>query len=300
MAMTLLEITNQVNGELGFSQVSSVIGSTNLQTIQMLALLKRLGNDLCRQYEWQRLNKEHIFTTVAYTLTGTTTAGSAVITGISSTSNLSASFAVSGTTVQPNSQIITVDSATQVTMDMNAVTSGTVSLVFSQVQYALPSDWSKQITQTEWDRTDRWPLLGPQSSQEWQNLKSGTIVSGPNTRFRILGNKITVLPAPSTGLTFSFEYVSNYWVRSAADVAKAAYTVDTDTNIFSDSLMVTGLKAQWKIAKGLDASFDLGEFKGLLDQTKGQDKSSPILSLSPYGQSMLITTNNITDGNWNQ
>jgi len=171
MAMTLLEITNQVNAELGFTQVASVIGSTNLQTIQMLALLKRLGNDLCRQYEWQRLNKEHIFATVAYTLTGTCTVGSKVITGISSTSNLSASFAISGTTVQPNSQIVTVDSATQVTMDMNAVSSGTVSLVFAQVQYALPDDWSKQITQTEWDRTDRWPLLGPQSSQEWQKSK---------------------------------------------------------------------------------------------------------------------------------
>lgn len=295
--MNALQIVQQVCDELALERPSALVTSSELDVRQMLALLNRLGSDLCTQYKWQRLSKEHILTTVAYTLTGTTTQGSNVITGISSTANLSNRFGILGVGIEPFAQIVTVDSATQVTMNMAATASGTVDLTFSQVEYPLPSDWQHQIPQTEWDRTNRWPLIGPETPQDWQSFKSGIVYAGPRERFRILDQSIAINPPPPNGLNFSFEYVSNGWVSSGGSYFSSIQT-DADTFIFRDSLLVTGLKTQWKAAKGLDASFDIGEFRTMLESSKSQDQSAPKLSLSPYGGTVLLSLDNIPDGNW--
>lgn len=295
--MNLIQLIQQVTAELGLNQPIVVVGSQDPQIKQFLALLNRLGTDICRQFEWQRLDKEHILTTVSYTLPATFTQGSRVVT-MPSTVNLTTQFGLYGPSVVPFANIVSVDSPTQITMNMPATESGTMDTQFSQYLYDLPSDWQKQIPQTEWDRTNRWPLMGPQSAQDWQSFKSGIVYAGPRERFRILENQIAVNPLPPNGLTFAFEYISNAWVRSAMGVAQSSFLADTDTCLFPDSLMVTGLKAQWKAAKGLDGTFDLGEFRLLLDQCKAQDKSAPRLSLSPFQSSILLTEWNIPDGSW--
>lgn len=296
--MNLLELIQQTTNELGLGAPTSVVSSSDPQTKQLFALLNRLGVDLVRQFDWQRLDKEHILTTVANNLSATTVQGSAVVT-VADTAGLSANYGIWGMGIQPFAQIVSVDSATQVTMNMPATVSGTNTLQFSQTQYPLPSDWKKQIPQTEWDRTNRWPLMGPQSAQDWQSFKSGIVYAGPRERFRILGNTIAVNPPPPNGLVFAFEYISKSFVVGAGGVAKSSFTDDTDTCVFDDSLMVSGLKAKFKQAKGLEASFEIGEFVSLLDQCKAQDKSAPKLSLSPWGGSVLLSTANIPDGNWN-
>jgi hypothetical protein len=89
MAYTLLQLVDQVSGELGLTQPASVIGSTNNQTMQFLALAQRLGKDLVRDYEWQKLVQAYIWQTeAAVSTTGTITAGSRVITAIPSTAGV--------------------------------------------------------------------------------------------------------------------------------------------------------------------------------------------------------------------
>lgn len=297
--MNALEIVQQVTDELALARPNFLIGSQDPQIRQFLALLNRLGADICTQFEWQKLNREHILTTVAIQTTGDVVNGSYIISGIPSTSGLNNYYAVGGPGVAPFAQIVSVDSPTQVTLNMPLQQSGVgVELNFAQVEYPLPADWQRQIPQTEWDRTNRWPLMGPQSPQDWQSFKSGIVYAGPRQRFRILNGSITVNPLPPNGLTFAFEYISNAWVRSVAGVQQSAILADTDTFIFSDSLMVTGLKAQWKAAKGLDGTFDLSEFRNLIEMAKSQNKSANKLSLSPYGGEILLSTMNISDGNW--
>lgn len=295
--MTLLQLIQAVTAELGLNQPSVVVSSQDPQIKQFLALLNRLGTDIVRQFEWQRLNKEHILTTVSYNYSASFTAGSPVVT-LADTSQLSTQFGLYGNSVVPFANIVSVDSPTQITMNMPAINTETIVTQFSQYLYNLPSDWMKQIPQTEWDRTNRWPLMGPQSPQDWQSFKSGIVYAGPRERFRILENQIAVNPLPPNGLTFAFEYISNAWIRSATGVAQSSFLADTDTYLFPDSLLITGLKAQWKAAKGLDGTFDLGEFRGLLEQCKAQDKSAPRLSLSPYPTDVLLSEWNVPDGNW--
>jgi hypothetical protein len=294
--MNLLQLIQQVCDELAINRPVSVVGTSDPQTRQLAALFYRLGNDLVRQFEWQRLNKEYILQTVAYSRVGTTTQGSNIITGVDVT-GLSTQFGIAGLGIEPFAQITAVG-ASQVTMNMPATASGTVTLQWSQVQYSLPPDYIKEIPQTEWDRTNRWPLMGPQSAQDWQSFKSGIVYAGPRERFRIVGNTYAINPPPPNGLVFGFEYISGAWINSAGGVAQTAFQSDTDTFVFPDSLLITGLKVQWKQSKGLDSSFDLAEFRALLENCKAQDKSFPRLSLSPMGQTVLMTTMNIPDGNW--
>ena len=296
--MTLLELVQQVCDELMIQRPQTVAGSTDPQIRQLLALLNRLGVDLSRQAQWQRLNREHILTTVAINQTGNTVAGSNVITGIPSTVGITPQFGVNGPGTTPFAQVTSVG-ANQVTLNMPMTETRTgASFQFSQVAYDLPSDWLSEIPQTEWDRTNRWPLLGPQSPQDWQSFKSGIVYAGPRQRFRIQENQILINPPPPNGLLFSLEYISTGWVINSVNQRLPRFTNDTDTAIFPDSLLITGLQAQFKAAKGLDGTFDLAEFRVMLDTIKAQDKSAPKLSLSPQPGEVLLSVANLSDGNW--
>lgn len=298
MNSTLLALVQQVCDELMISRPTLVAGSTDPQIRQLYALLNRLGGDISRQFNWQRLNREHILTTVAIDTTGDITAGSPVISNIPSTVGITTQFSVNGPGTVPFAQVVSVGANT-VTLNMPMTESGTgVALQFSQVNYPLPSDWLKEIPQTEWDRTNRWPLLGPQSPQDWQSFKSGIVYAGPRQRFRILENTLAINPPPPNGLLFAFEYISNAWVTSAVGKRQTRYQADTDVALFPDTLMVSGLKTQWKAAKGLDGSFDLSEFRSMLEQLKAQDRSAPKLSLSPMPGEILLSTANLPDGSW--
>ena len=296
--MNLLQLVQQVTDELALNRPTAVYTSQDPQIRQLLALLNRLGTDLTRQYDWQELNREHIVQTFAINTTGTLVQGSAVVTGIPDTTGISTLFSAFGEGVTPFAQVVSVDNANQVTLQMPAEQSGTFPITFSQVEYPLPSDWKKQIPQTEWDRTNRWPLLGPRSPQEWQSFKSGIVYAGPRERFRIYQNSITLSPPPPSGLTLSFEYISNGWVIDPSGQRQSSYTSDLDEAVYEDSLLVTGLKSLWKAAKGLDGTFDLAEFRQILESNKSQNRSAPTLSLSPMSGTVLISDRQIPDGNW--
>jgi hypothetical protein len=298
--MTLLELVQNFCLEVGITSPTQVVTSQDTQILQVLAIINRFGHDLSREHDWQMLDKEYIFQTQSTSLTGTTVSGSPIITGISSTAGLSTSYGVDGTNIAPFSQIISVDGPTQVTMNMPATGSATSALTFGQVQYPLPSDWLKQMPTTEWDRSNRWPLLGPASAQDWQSFKSGIVYSGPRLRFRIQGNKFTINPPPSANTTLAFEYISSSFVLDADGVTyKNKFTADTDTCVYDDSLMITGLKLRWLQTKGFDYSYALVEYERYLAVNKSQENgSASTLSLAPMSGNILLSNRNLPDGNW--
>jgi len=302
MAYNLLQLVDQVSGEMGLSQPAAVIGSTNNQTVQLLALAQRLGKDLVREYEWQRLVKAYVLqTTAGISTTGTITAGSKVITSMGTTTGLEAGNVVTGTGQAPYAEILSVDSATQVTLNTPVATStAAVSMTFAKQDYAMPTDFDRMISDTNWDRTNHWRNLGTKTSQEWQWLQGGIISVGPRERYRIYNNRLRIFQALTSIYTFAFEYVSNYWVMSAAATAgdKGAFTLDTDTTIFPDDLMLAGLKFYFLKAKKLDYSVELGEFMRALSYTKAQDVPVPAQSLAPIGMNPLVGPWSVQDGNW--
>lgn len=302
MSYTLLQLIDQACGELGLQQPTAVVGNTNNQTVQMAALTQRLGKDLVKAFEWQQLTKPYYMTTTAaVSTTGTTTSGSATVTAIPSTSSLAVGNVVTGTGIVAYCEILTVDSSTQVTLTQPATASGSaVALTFAKQDYALPSDYDRMISDTNWDRTNHWRNLGPKTSQEWQWLQGGIISTGPRERYRILGNKLRIFTALTTAYNFAYEYVSNYWVTATGGTSptKSAFTVDTDTCIFSDPLMLAGIKFYFRKAKRLDFGIEQAEFDQLLAGEKAMDSPAPIRSMAPVPVEQFIGPWSIQDGNW--
>ena len=119
--------------------------------------------------------------------------------------------------------------------------------VVGQTEYPLPSDWSYFLDQTEWDRTNHWPLLGPKTAQEWQWLKGGLLSSGPRIRYRVVNNLFEIFPkdpnntGSSTGpgtSQLAMEYVSANWLKDA-QIANTTYPMimnDTDIVMFEGPL----------------------------------------------------------------
>jgi hypothetical protein len=181
----------------------------------------------------------------------------------------------------------------------------TVSAIANQATYPLPDDFARPITQTEWDRINHWPLIGNETSQQWQWLKSGILSTGPRERFRLVGNAIELWPVPGVGgpplpITFSYYYVSKWWALAANGQPKAKCDNDNDTTIFDDRLMTAGVKLRFYQAKQFDTSAMAADFQTLLDDALAQDTGGPVLSMSRQPAFPLITIYNIPDGNWMQ
>ena len=301
MALTLLQIVDRACGEMGLAQPTSVIGASANQTNQLLALAQRLGLDLARDFEWQRLVKVYTFqTAAAVSLTGTTTNASAVVTGLSSTAALAAGRVVSGTGIPSYSEILTVDSGTQVTLTMPATASGSVTLSFARQDYAPPADFDRMVADSNWDRTDHWRNLGSRSSQDWQWLQGGVLSTGPRERYRIYNGNLRFFPALATVYNMAYEYVSSYWVVASGGSAgtKALFTLDTDTCVFPDDLMLAGLKFYFLKAKKLDFGIEMAEYASILSTRKAQDVPAPTQSLAPERLPEFIGPWSIQDGNW--
>ncbi len=296
--MNLLQLIQQVCQELALPVPNAIMASGDPQTKQMYALLNRMGQDLTKEFQWQFLDREWLIRTVAVTKTSTLVEGLYAVT-MASTAGINKNYGVLGDGIPPFAQVLTVDSPTQVTLNMPVTSTGTFSLNFAQVQYPFPDDWQYALPQTQWDRTNRWPLEGPQTPQSWQAFKSGVVYQGPRIRYRLLNNTIALNPPPPNAHVFSMEYISKSFVLAADGVTrKAGFTADDDTCLFDDSLMVTGLKAKFKQAKGLDYIAEAGEYSKLLSQAKSDANSAPRLTMSGRVDSILLGPQNIPDGNW--
>ena len=304
MAQTLLQLVNAAERELGFTASATVIDNTDEQAVQFLNLLNGLGQDLVREHDWQGLQIENLFSTVFFEYTGNTTINSTTLSVLSSTTGLTTNperFTVTGTGIRQDSNLVSVNAgaSTAVIGREASATGTTIDLTFSQVKYAMPSDYDRLIDRTDWDKSQNWQVLGPETPQQWQWLKSSNLSSGPRTRFRVYGDLFVIWPPPDSERDLRFEYISDFWVTAASGSSptKASLTVDTDTNIFADRLLVTGLKLRYAEVNGMDwllATLNK-QYMRLLDISKAADAGSQTLSMAPRFGSRLLSWDNIPD-----
>lgn len=303
---TMLQLVQQATGELGLAVPISVAGNTAQDTIQQLALLNAVGYELLRapadhpEFNWQALTSEYRFTTQFVIQTGNVTANSAVITGIPSTTGIVAgTYMVTGTGINQDTYVLSVDSPTQVTMSQAAASSATgATLSFMQTKYAMPSDYQRIVDRTQWDKSKHWEMLGPESPQQWQWLKSGYIATGPRIRWRILGNTFQIWPGVTTAEYLGFEYVSKSWVRDVSGTPKNSFTADTDTCVFDDRLMVAGLKLKYFATKGFETQLLQDDYDSILAAVMGAEQGAPMLSMAPRLSNILLGPENIPDSNY--
>ncbi len=304
---TLLQIVTDACNEIGLIAPSVVASATDLQTIQWLALFNRDLTELRQMFDWTDLQETYVITVAApISTTGTVTSGSNVITGIPSTAGLAdQTWAISGDYLNQAARIDTVDSGTQITMNMPATGSGTIDLVFSKDTYPEPEDFDRFITETWWDRTNHWALIGPNSPQidEWH--RSGIVAWGPRRNWRQVGRAAggTYRLWPPIGATegqfsIAFEYISKYAVVDALGVYKEKFTADTDRPTLDYNMLVLGAKWRWMQIKQLDYAPMQAEYMDYVNRKGAKDGGMKTLSLTPQPEQFLIGPQNIADGNW--
>ena len=299
MSSTMLQLVQQVTNELGVPTPVSVAGNTNQDVIQILALMNASGYELLRKADWRELTQPHSFFTEYTTTTGTYGTTSLAITGIPSTASLDTTYMVVGTGF-PNATFITsVDSSTQVTVSQystEAVTGGTI--YFQKVKYDLPEDYDAIVPRTQWDKSKHWEMLGPEDAQQWEWLLSGYISTGPRIRWRLYGSYFQIWPGNSTAEYLGFEYRSKGWARSASGAVKNSFTLDTDTCIYPDRVMVLSTKLKYFQAKGFDTTALYRDYLTEFETSVAQDTSSANLSFAPRPGNVLIGYDNIPDSGY--
>lgn len=300
MARTFLELVQQAANEIGIPEPSHIIGGQDETSKQLLSLANREGKDFSVLANgcggWQNLHKEYTFQPAALVTTGTTVDGAYVITGIPSTTGIVAgTWKVTGNGIPYPAAIVSVDSATQVTIDVacDASASG-VALTFGQVAYDLPTDFEYFVQKTFWDGAYRWMLLGPISAQEKQILRYGIIASGPRRKFYVRDNKMWLDPIPGeSGNVIAYDYFSNNWCQSAAGVDQKFWTADTDVYKLDEDCFVQGLKWRYLRAKGLDYGQEKLDYDNDSQRVMSRDGGARDMPLagSNFGQHFLDSSN---------
>lgn len=302
---TFLELVQAAANELSIPEPSQVIGAVDDQSKQLLALSNREGKEFSQMANknggWQVLHKEYTFTTNGYSTTGTVTDGSPIITGIPSTTGFVVGMVCLGTGIPQNTTILTVDSATQVTLTQNATATGTtLTLTFGIDNYAFPSDLEYFVQRTFWDGSYRWQLLGPLEAQEKNVLKYGISPVGPRRRFWIRNNRFYLQPAPTNQTDIiAFDYFSNQWCESSGGTDQSKWTADTDVYKLDEDCFVLGLKWRFLRAKGMDYTQEYETYMNQAQRVMARDGAGRDMPLNAQAQGIyLLSSANVPDTNF--
>lgn len=161
------------------------------------------------------------------------------------------------------------------------------NLVKNQSTYELPSDFSRIIPNTSWDRVESRPLtaLNPQQWQEW---KSGLVQAEVWKQWRIKHNdgerQIHINPTPSTtNCTYEtrdgvqvriglvFEYISNQWAEDTSGNPITTFSAETDVIRLPDDIVEAELKWRWLRSLSRAYADERLEAEALIAQTFAQD-----------------------------
>lgn len=306
--MTLLTLVQQACGEIGISQPTQLFGSTDDQILQFIALANREGREFSqadkRGSGWQTLHKDYTFLTQGgITSIGVTTNGSTVIT-MTSTAGISANtWAVSGNGLANTAYVMSVDSSTQITMNLPATLTATgVTFTFGKIAYAIPTDLDHVITSTLWDGSYRWQLLGPLTAQEKNVIKYGISPVGPRRRFWLENNYFYLNPTPTNNTdVIAYDYYSKAFCTSSGGTAQTSWQADSDLYLLDQDCFVLGLIWRFRAAKGLSYGQERQNYDMSVQRAMSRDGVSRDLATNSRGQRLrLLSDANIPDTGYGQ
>lgn len=312
MSKSILQMVNAAQGQLGLPLSTSAFSTTDATGYQMGALANQLLDELRRMNGWSALQFEYdLVVNVASATAGNMAAGTAVITGIPTTAALTANYwQVAGAGIPTAARVISVDSATQVTMSMvNTNTSALVgtALTFSQDTYPEPSGFDYFNNRTMWDRTNHWELQGPDSAQVDQWHRSGIVATGPRRSFRQLGpyaNNFRIWPSPAeiaTPLQLVFEYISLNAVKVAGSATSFAqyFVNDTDTCLLDENAIIMGIKWMFWEIKGFGSYVTMqNRWIDYVSRLIARDGGAATLTLARQPTGYLVSSSQVQDGFW--
>ena len=165
-------------------------------------------------------------------------------------------------------------------------------------EYSMPADFGYLLNQTSWDNTNRVPMGGPLSAQDWTYLKGRDLASNTlYASFRISQGKFNVFPdAPTIARDLSFEYISCNWVSNSIPAPandRSDITLPSNAPLYDKTLISRALKVKYLEAGGFDTGKAQADYNQIFAFLTGNDKGAPILNAgrSNYGIPYLSSYN---------
>lgn len=294
---TLIQNIQDVCLELGLPLPAVAANNSDETVLQLVALLNRVGDTLTTENNWQALAKEYRFETNQLQVNGSIVENELTI-QLDDVTGITTNFQVSGNGVLQDTYVTDVNTITNV-VTINIPATGTFTdteFTFGQANYPMPTDYQRSVNKTQYNKTNRWSVIGPKTAQEWQWIKASYITTGPRMRYRIMGNEFVVWPAAyGANVVLGFEYQSDAWVIAADGTDKQRATADSDTFLFPDRLLVLGTKLKYFEIKGFDTTTLYSDYNRELSKFKAQDAGADTLSMAPRYPNILLTQNNLPD-----
>lgn len=165
--------------------------------------------------------------------------------------------------------------------------------------YNFPSGYDGFIGMTAWNQTDRIPLIGPVTEQEWQMLQARQL-GGTTMRLEyfLRDDKLEFYYVPDTPVTIAMSYKSRAWVLTSSGVYRDYVENDDDTVLYDAQLIIDMLKYKWREEKGFDVTASKVAYLESLNAAKGRDKPPVDLALSHRSRYPFLGLLNMPDTNY--
>jgi hypothetical protein len=137
------------------------------------------------------------------------------------------------------------------------------------------------LTQIMWDRTQRIPILGAVTPQDYQYLKA-IIAVGPWPQFRWRGDELHFNPVAAAGHTIAFEYQTSNWcsLHGVLTNGAALFVNDDDTMRLPGDIVLAGLEWRWLKEKGLAYAEDFNTYEDMVSDALSRDRGARVLNLA--------------------
>lgn len=144
------------------------------------------------------------------------------------------------------------------------------------------SDFSRAVPDTFWNTTTKRPIAGPLNAQEWSRANGQPVTSAIQQYAMFRYDGLHLFPNPTSADAISYDYITNTPVLAADTTYKTAFSVDTDTYVFSEDVLKLALIWRYKQSKGRDYAEDLRNYElALASEYEAQRGAARVLSLSP-------------------
>jgi len=111
---------------------------------------------------------------------------------------------------------------------------------------------------------------------------------------------LLVTPTPTAGYTWAFEYASKNWILGTDGITyKQYFTLDTDTILLPNDLVLMGLRWRWKKEKGLEYAEDFRTYEMQVKDELGRDGGKPNLHMDDEGWHGPVPGIFVSPGSWN-
>lgn len=167
-----------------------------------------------------------------------------------------------------------------------------------QTNTPIPPDFAKFVPDSFYNRTQQRKIIGPLTPQQYQEQSARPQLVAPYLAYRERGGTFLMNPFPAAGDMIAYEYISSFWAKNSAGVAKAQFTSDDDGTYFDEELLILDLKWRWKAAKGLDYAEDMATAEREIMKALGGDGGSTALDIGGPRTLEDMTRYNIPEGSF--